>query len=159
MILPARELMPLIHAALKRGQHVRMTVNGSSMMPFLHDSDTVELKPARQLRLGDMVLVQSEERYVLHRIISINGASFFIRGDAQSWSEGPFTKENVLGRVTTAWRKDCKRIFERGFWRLAGLLWLHTNPLGFYLYRGTLTLRRFQRGAYRRFQRIWKQNL
>jgi signal peptidase len=139
MILPARELMPVVRAALERGQRVRMTVNGGSMAPFLFDSDTVELEPTRKLRLGDMVLVRTEtERYVLHRIVRMDGAAFFLRGDAQSWSEGPFTAEAVLGRVTIAWRKGRLRNLEHSLWRLAGLLWMKADPLGFYLLRGAL---------------------
>jgi hypothetical protein len=145
MILPARELMPLVRAALDRGQRVRMTVSGSSMMPFLRDSDIVELEPASQLRLGDMVLVRAGERYVLHRLVCIKGASFFLRGDAQLWCEGPFTAENVLGRVTVAWRKGRTRSFDRKFWRAAGLLWLHANPFGFFLLKGAFFAKRFER--------------
>ncbi|MGX9728775.1 MAG: S24/S26 family peptidase [Candidatus Electronema sp. VV] len=143
MILPARELMPLVRAALERGQRVRMTVSGSSMIPFLRNEDVVELEPARKLRLGDMVLARTEtERYVLHRIVRMDGAAFFIRGDAQLWNEGPFIANAVLGRVTTVWRKGCLRNLEHSFWRLAGLLWLRTNPLGFYLLRAALAGRR-----------------
>lgn len=143
MILPARELMPLVRAALERGQRIRLTVTGSSMVPFLHDSDTVELEPAQRLRLGDMVLVRTgAERYVLHRIVRMDGAVFFIRGDAQSWSEGPFTTEAVLGRVTIAWRKGRLCNLEHSLWRLAGSVWLRTSPLGFFLLKNVLTVRR-----------------
>ena len=82
MILPSRELMPIVRAALERGQRVRMTVTGGSMFPFLRDGDVVELEPALTLRLGDMVLVQTDssdviERYVLHRIVRwVDGAAF-----------------------------------------------------------------------------------
>ena len=158
MILPARELMPLVRAALERGQKVRLTVTGSSMIPFLRDSDTVELEPAQRLRLGDIVLVRTgAERYVLHRIVRMDGAAFFIRGDAQSWSEGPFAPEAVLGRVAAVWSKGGIRKIESGLWRLAGLLWLRTNPLGYFLLKGALIARRLERSAQRRMQRIWQQ--
>lgn len=158
MILPARELMPVVRAALERGQRVRMTVNGGSMIPFLFDSDTVELEPARKLRLGDMVLVRTEtERYVLHRIVRMDGATFFLRGDAQSWSEGPFTAKAVLGCVTIAWRKGRLRNLEHSLWRLAGSVWLRTSPLGFFLLKGVLFLRRLGRGGRLRIGHIWNQ--
>jgi hypothetical protein len=139
MILPSRELMPVIRAALDRGQRVRMTVTGSSMLPFLHDSDVVELEPAPAPRLGDMVLVQAAtpgapEYYVLHRIVRMDGgAVFFIRGDAQRHCEGPFTPDAVLGRVTTVWRNGRARALERGLWRLAGLVWIRCTPFGLWL--------------------------
>ena len=64
IVLPGRELMPVIRAALERGQGVRMTANGSSMLPFIHDGETVELMPPRSsLIRGDIVLAQSAEDY------------------------------------------------------------------------------------------------
>ena len=141
MTLPSRKLMPVIRAALERGQRVRMSVTGSSMLPFLRDSDVVELEPASAPRLGDMVLVQAAERYVLHRIVRMDGgAGFFIRGDAQPNCEGPFTLDAVLGRVTTVWRNGRARALERGLWRLAGLVWVRTSPLGFFLLQLALPL-------------------
>lgn len=139
MILPGRELMPVIRAALARGQRVRMTVTGSSMLPFLRDSDVVELEPAPAPRLGDMVLVQTDppgaaERYVLHRIVRMDGgAAFFIRGDAQPYCEGPFKPDAVLGRVATVRRNGRARALGRGLWRLAGLVWIRCTPFGLWL--------------------------
>lgn len=134
MILPSRELMPVIRAALERGQRVRMTVTGSSMLPFLRDGDVVELEPAPAPRLGDMVLVQCpEERNVLHRVVRVDGDAFFLRGDAQRHCEGPFTSDAVLGRVTTVWRNGRARALERGLWRLVGLVWIRCTPFGLWL--------------------------
>ena len=70
MIVHARELMPVILAALQRGQHVRLTATGGSMRPFLHNGDVVELEPLDSLPvIGNVVLVRcgsDRERYVLH---------------------------------------------------------------------------------------------
>jgi ribosomal protein S18 acetylase RimI-like enzyme len=139
MILPSRELMPVIRAALDRGQRVRLTATGSSMRPFLIDSDVVELEPAPALHLGDIVLVQTNppgtaERYVLHRLVRLeHGGTVRIRGDAQSTSEGPFTADALLGRVTVAWHNGRRRDLDRGWWRLAGLAWFRCAPLGCWL--------------------------
>ena len=162
LILPSCELMPVIRAALARGQRVRMTVTGSSMLPFLRDGDMVELEPAPALRLGDMVLVRTDppggsERYVLHRIMRMVGGAFFIRGDAQRHGEGPFIPDAVLGRVAAAWRNGRTRALGRGLWRLAGLVWARTSPLGFFLIQLALPLWQLGRRAQRRLQRIWKQ--
>lgn len=162
MILPGRELMPVIRASLERGQRVRMTVTGSSMLPFLRDGDVVELEPAPAPRLGDLVLVQTippgaAERYVLHRIVRMDrGGVFRIRGDAQSRWEGPFTPDSVLGRVTTAWHHGRARTLDRGLWRLTGLAWARTSPLGSFLLQLALPLWRLGRRGQQRLQRIWK---
>ena len=160
MILPSRVLMPVIRAALERGQRVRMTVTGSSMLPFLRDNDVVELEPAPAPRLGDMVLVQTAppgpaERYVLHRIVRINGGTaFFIRGDAQPYCEGPFTPDAVLGRVATVRRNGRDRALGRGLWRLAGLVWIRCTPLGLWLLWLVARMRGIRGRVVRRLQRL-----
>jgi len=136
MILPSRTLMPVIREALTRGQRVRMTVTGSSMWPFVCDSDVLELEPAPAPRLGDMVLVQTNargeaDRYVLHRVVRVDGGTaFFVRGDAQPQGEGPFAPDALVGRVTTLWRNGRPRDQKRGLWRLAGLVWMRYSSFG-----------------------------
>jgi signal peptidase I len=137
--------MPVIRAALGRGQRVRLTVTGSSMLPFLRDNDLVELEPAPAPRLGDLVLVQTNppgtaDRYVLHRLVRLvrslpaeAGAALLIRGDAQRQSEGPFPADALLGRVTAAWHQGRARNLNHGWWRWAGLVWMRCSPLGFWL--------------------------
>ncbi len=95
--------MPVIVAALERGQRVRLTVNGGSMTPYICDGDVVELEPIRTpLEPGDVVLAQSAAgHYVIHRIISIEGEGVWLRGDAQEQCEGPFPCQAVMGRATT----------------------------------------------------------
>jgi hypothetical protein len=146
VILSSRDLMPVVRAALERGQRVQMTVTGTSMWPFLRNEDVVELEPARALQLGDMVLVQADppwapERYVLHRIIRMQGSgAFVLRGDAQPNCEGPFAPDAALGVVTTVWRRDRVHHLDRGLWRLAGITWARTSPLGPLLLRLTRPL-------------------
>lgn len=137
MNVPSRELMPVIRAALKRGQRVRMTVNGSSMLPFIHDGEVVELEPIYLLpKMGDIVLLRcSEDRYVAHRVTRLEDDTLFLRGDAQLHYEGPFTLRDVLGRVTTAWHNGRPRALDRGLWRLAGLVWIRCTPFGLWLLR------------------------
>ncbi len=149
MNVSSRELMPLVKGALERGQKVRLTVSGSSMLPLLVNDDVVEIEPVIHTRIGDMVLVQvnskvPEERYVLHRIVRISDDSqVFIRGDAQNKSEGPFSGEAILGKVTTAWRNGKPRQMDRGFWFLAGLAWMRLFPVNTWLLWLALRLRRF----------------
>lgn len=156
MIVSAREIMPVIHAALKRGQNVQMTANGCSMLPFLYDGDVVELEPMRFLPgPGDVVLVQcSEERYVLHRVVRLEGDGFFLRGDAQANCEGPFKCSDILGRVTKSKHKGHIRTHDRGAWRIAGLIWIHCGPLGSRLLRLAYQTRCFIGRVLRRMQRI-----
>jgi hypothetical protein len=143
IVLPGSELMPVIRAALERGQSVRLTTNGSSMLPFIHDGETVELVPPRSsLMRGDIVLAQSEEdRYVLHRVVRIEGDGVYLRGDAQKHREGPLPRQAVLGRAVTTSRHGRVRVLDRGVWHWLGLVWMRSGWLGLYLLQIALRLR------------------
>jgi hypothetical protein len=141
MIIPARELMPLIRLALERQQHVRLTATGSSMFPFIRSGDVVELEPLPpQPVAGDIVLAQCAavsgvERYVLHRVVRIEGEVFFLRGDSQPYAEGPFTPQDILGRVTRIFRHGRSHRLNSGFWRYFGLSWNRSAPLNLWLFQ------------------------
>lgn len=128
--VPAAELMPVVQAALERGQHVRMAVTGSSMMPFLRHHDTVELVPLTDLpRLGDVVLVRKPSGpYVLHRVVRVVGNSYHLRGDALACEEGPLTLANALGRVVVAERHGRRWSLDRGATRALNWLWRAVHP-------------------------------
>ena len=137
MNVPSRELLPIVRAALERGQHVLMTANGSSMLPFIHDGDTIELESLRAApQIGDILLVEGVVgHYVVHRVIRVKGDAFLLRGDAQTQTEGPYTRSRALGKVIASYRGGRARVHRGGRWRLAGLVWLHSAPLGNYLFR------------------------
>lgn len=127
--------MPIVRAALERGQRVRMTVTGGSMAPFIHDGDIVDLDPiSTPPQLGDVVLARCHETgHVLHRIVKIQGGMFFLRGDAQPLWDGPVTRHDVLGKVATSCRNGQIRTLDRGAWRVAGLLWMYFDSLRHWL--------------------------
>lgn len=148
--------MPIVRAALERGQRVRMTVNGSSMTPFIRDGDVVELEPLdAALTLGDIVLAESAAgHYVIHRIVRLVGDRVWLGGDAQTQREGPVPRQAVLGRAVAASRNGCVRALDRGGWRLAGWVWMRCAPLGVWLLRLIAFTRRVGGWALRRLQRI-----
>ena len=159
MIVPCRELMPIIRAAFERGQRVRLTVNSGSMEPFIRAGDVVEIEPARGLpALGTMALVRDPgeaERYVLHRVVRRDGAEIFLRGDAQEQWDGPFTAGDVLGTVVVSYRDGRRRAWDRGLWRLAGVIWSRYRPLGRWLLLLSVRVRACPRGVRRRLQQAW----
>ena len=68
---------------IEEGKRVIVRVKGSSMLPFLRgDKDSVELEKASEIKCGDIVLAYVEEcRFVLHRIIRIDGERVVLMGD------------------------------------------------------------------------------
>ncbi len=149
VIVQSRELLPLIRDALMRGQRLRIVANGSSMLPFIHDGDIIELQAARSRpRLGDIVLVEGPgDLPVVHRVVRVAGATFTIRGDAQTATVGPLAENRVLATVVTSYRHKQVRSHDHGIWRLAGLLWLSSAPLGCYLIQALFPLWKAGRSA------------
>ena len=68
---------------IEEGKRGIVRVKGSSMLPFLRgDKDSVELEKASEIKCGDIVLAYVEEcRFVLHRIIRIDGERVVLMGD------------------------------------------------------------------------------
>lgn len=102
MFIPCRDLMPVVRAALARGQHVRMTVYGRSMFPFVRHGDVVEIAPMPDAPvLGTVLLVRlKDERYRMHRVVAQHGARWLLRGDNHDRPDDFVTRENLLGVVT-----------------------------------------------------------
>jgi len=139
MALPARHFMPVIRDALERGQQVRMTARGSSMFPFIRNGDMVALDPMETTAaVGDIVLVQCAaegERYVLHRVVRVEGEAFYLRGDCQRDCEGPFTGKDILGRAVLVYRNGRERRLDRGIYRRAGLAWNRCAPMNVWVFQ------------------------
>lgn len=152
MIVSSRELMPVIRAALERGQGVSMQADGSSMSPFIRHGDTIELEPLRKVpRFGDIVLAKGADgRFLVHRIVRADHGAFLLRGDVQMECEGPFAANDILGKVILSCSRGRVRRHDRGVWRIAGKIWALSSPLGLYALRVALPLWRLGKAMCRR---------
>lgn len=127
---PCRVVIPWVREALRREARVRMTVSGSSMLPFLRDGDTIELEAVGSTcRLGDVVLAEvTEGQYLVHRVIWASERTVWLAGDAQSTAQGPLPVSSLLGRVVAIERHG-KRIRPTALVRrLCALLWIALLP-------------------------------
>ncbi len=139
MMLSGKEFMPVVEAALSRKQPVRMTVRGNSMVPFIHNGETVELEPfSGRPRLGDILLARYREGgYIMHRVVRNGFRGVLLRGDAR-WHfecEGPLEESDIIGNAVRSWHKGRIRDHRQGAWRAAGIFWSLTCPVGIALYR------------------------
>ena len=71
----------LVEERLAAGERVTITLAGTSMQPTLVAGDVIELGKDRDVKVGDVVLFRYRGRHVLHRIVSIEGARYVMRGD------------------------------------------------------------------------------
>lgn len=129
---------------LSRGKQVKIPVKGSSMLPFIvgerdlvllenvpHDNSDSELPI---LKVGDIVLFRFNSRFILHRIIEINGNDYIIQGDGVVNAKEKCSLSDIFGRVVTIYRRGEKEIdpYSRYMMFLLGV-WNFLGPLRRYL--------------------------
>ena len=110
------------HLGAGRPLHTR--VSGHSMWPWLGDGDAVVIVPlVGAPRVGDIVLVETRTRLVLHRVVAIAGDAVTIKGDAEPTVDGQVARRQILGRLDQpAWLARVAPII--------AALSLATGPLG-----------------------------
>lgn len=83
--LPNELVFESVIEAISRGESTTLLLVGNSMYPFLkNQKDKVTLSPIPhnyQLRKGDVVLFNTSNGFILHRIVRIEGDVFTMQGD------------------------------------------------------------------------------
>lgn len=129
--LPMEQLAELVKLQLDRGGFAQLAVTGCSMLPMLRENrDSVKLIPVTEsLKKGDIILYQRKNgRYVLHRIISVNGESYICCGDNQFERE-PVEHSQVVAVVSAFTRKGKNYELTRIGYRLYRAIWVGLFPL------------------------------
>ena len=106
-------------ALMNEGREVSFTPLGSSMLPFIRGGkDTVRMRKLPQVEVGDIILIRLPGRYILHRVIALEGDQVTLMGDGNIAGTEQCTLDDVLGTVV-AIEKNGKTILQgRGvFWR------------------------------------------
>ena len=105
-VLDTQSFLDMVCDLLRNGQrHVAVPVAGNSMVPFLHDGDTVYLDvPDSPIKRGDIVLyTRCNGRYILHRVQKVlPDDGFLIVGDAQQELEYLPSRDMIHARVSSA---------------------------------------------------------
>ena len=111
-------LIPFQAEQLREGKEVIFTPTGVSMRPFIEGGkDTVVLRKLPEIQIGDIILAavqppistseavqpptaqRSNIRYVLHRVIAIDGENVTLMGDGNIGTTERCTLADVLGTV------------------------------------------------------------
>ncbi len=100
---------------------ISVTVNGTSMEPFLHDGqDSVIFSHLpKRFRRGDILLFKRQNgSFAMHRVYSINkNGSVSFLGDSQSVIEKDISQENIILYVPEVIRNGKRINCKHGFWR------------------------------------------
>ncbi len=91
---------------LQRDGKVITHVVGSSMLPLLHNRESIVIVEAADRvrpQRGDVVLYKTGDTYVLHRVLQEKDDEFLIRGD-NTWYLEHVPKKAVLATLTGFYR-------------------------------------------------------
>lgn len=129
----------IIQEAVKlvdEGICVTLPVEGRSMLPFIvGGQDSVLLEKVKKAEIGDVVLAWVEQcRYVVHRIIAINGDEVTLMGDGNIRGIERCHRDDIKATVSYVVDKNGKRrnINDRRY-RWGSYVWRQLRPVRRYL--------------------------
>lgn len=136
MRLPNEKLLPEVVALLADGRTVTIPLRGISMRPYLEDGrDKAVLALPTDLRVGDVVLAEvAKGRYVLHRLVGLDGDIATLRGDGNRNTE-TCRRSDIKAKAAAFVRKGRSRAESTDSlkWRTYSWLWTRLLPLRRYL--------------------------
>ena len=107
LTLPNDLLLGEVSAVLAEGREAVITPTGQSMLPFIRGGrDRVVLRRQDSLSVGDIVLARAGSRYVMHRIIALDGEAVTLMGDGNIRGTERCTRGEVVGTVVEIIRPD-----------------------------------------------------
>lgn len=129
-------LLPEVVRLLEEGHTVTLPLRGYSMRPFLEDGrDKALLRKPASINVGDAVLAEiAPKRFVLHRIVDIQGDAVTLRGDGNIGVEH-CTLSNVKATAIGFYRKGRSQLDSTSGrkWLLYSWLWTRLLPVRRYL--------------------------
>ena len=131
-ILPNNEVINSVIEMLDVCPGVILPVRGYSMLPFIiGDVESVELVKPEKVEIGDVVLAWiNDNRYVVHRVIRIDGERVQLMGDGNLSDNEYCSKSDVKGRADYVINKHGKKRYLYTKWRVRGSrLWWALKPV------------------------------
>lgn len=128
-VIPNDILLGEVAALLREGREAVITPTGNSMLPFIRGGvDRVVLRRTDDVTVGDIVLVHTGGRYILHRLIARDGDALTLMGDGNLQGTESCTTADVVGTVTAVIRPSGREQTPG-----KGRLWRILKPLRRYL--------------------------
>lgn len=129
-------IIPQIKVLIDEGRTVTFRVRGRSMRPMIEgDRDSVVLVPCLgDVGVDDIILAEVEpKRYVLHRVIRVEGDTITMRGDGNLYGTETFRRSDVIGRAEAFIRKGRRLEMQSRRWKIYSFFWTRLLPLRRYL--------------------------
>lgn len=80
------------------GDYSVYTVASESMRPVLSGGDFILTKREKEYKVGDVVTYISDDIYITHRIVKIDGDTVVTKGDANNTVDKEFNKNQIKGK-------------------------------------------------------------
>lgn len=119
------------------GRPVVMLTVGDSMEPLLYNRSTrvVIVKADRALKKNELpVYKRTTGQFVMHRIIKVDEAHYYTRGDNRTGLE-QIPKEWVLGVVTEVYRGTKHFTTQNGWYKSYVTFWNLIYPFRWFVYK------------------------
>jgi len=71
----------------------------ASMSPTIEIGDIVIVKIGEQVQEQDIITYKSENAFITHRIIEIDGENIIAKGDNNNTQDNPIKKDAIIGKV------------------------------------------------------------
>ena len=127
--MPNEVILSEMARQLDEGRDVIMTPKGVSMLPFIRgEKDSVLLRKTSPLHVGDIVLVNFNGTFLMHRIITINGRRITLMGDGHLQGTETGNISDVLGTVIEIIRPNGHHVKPK-----KGRIWVRLLPVRRYL--------------------------
>lgn len=85
---------------LKHG-YFDISVSGNCMEPLIYNGDSVRIYPlGSKLEIGDIVLLLSDGKYRLHRVVRLKNNEVLTKGDNAAQIDGNTDRSNILGQYS-----------------------------------------------------------
>ncbi len=108
------ELIKIVHG---KKNEFRFRATGNSMKPAIHDGDVITISPIGNFLPGPgeiaAYIYQDGQELIVHRIVSLIGGNYSIRGDNASYTHHEVPVEDIIGIVTKV-EKDGKIVSRYG---------------------------------------------
>lgn len=115
-----RAAVELAREKLAQSSLVRLRVSSDSMAPLIEQGDTVLVRSVhpRDLRRGDLLLVERDGSFLVHRLVAAGAHDVQTKGDNVSHADPAVALQEVLGRVVAVERGGRRIELEEGRWPL-----------------------------------------
>lgn len=112
---------------LKKGRTVNVIGRGNSMRPYLvHERDKIVFKPVDSVKAGDVVLAKFPNKYIIHRVVKVDGENVTMMGDGCTTCE-KCTLNDIFGKAEGFIRKG-RETMDRADsfgYKLYAWTWMH----------------------------------